>query len=46
MSDYVSLSKLDKSKGVDIGDSHLNRKSATMFIDPIAQVDDINFIMI
>ena len=39
MTDYVSLSKFDKSKGVDIGDSYLNRKSATMFIDLIAQVE-------
>ena len=39
ISDYASLSKLDKAKGVDIGDSYLNRKSATMFIDSIAQVE-------
>ena len=37
--DYVTLSKLDKAKGVDIGVSYLNRKSATMFIDSIAQVE-------
>ena len=32
----ISLSKLDKAKGFDIGDGYLNRKSATMFIDLIA----------
>ena len=39
VSDYVSLSKLDKAMSVDIGDSYLIRKSATMFIDSIAQVE-------
>ena len=39
ISDYVNLSKLDKAKGVDLGDSYLNRKSANMFIDLIAQVE-------
>ena len=33
ISDYVSLIRLDTAKGVDIGDSYLNRKSATIFID-------------
>ena len=36
--DYVSLSKLDKAKGIAIGDSYMNRKSALMFIDSIEQV--------
>ena len=39
ISDYVSLNKLDKAKGVAIRDSYLNRNSATMFIDSIAQVE-------
>ena len=39
ISDYVSLSKLYKATGVDIGDSYLNSKSATMFKDLIVQVE-------
>ena len=39
ISDYVILSKLEKAKGVAIGDSYLNRKLTTMFIDLIAQVE-------
>ena len=37
---YISLSKLDKAKGVDIGESYLNKFSISpMFIDFIAQVE-------
>ena len=36
ISDYISLSKLDKAKCVAIEDGYLNIKSATMFIDSIA----------
>ena len=39
ISDYVSISKLYKAKGVHIGDRYLNRKSATVFIDSIARLE-------
>jgi len=42
--DYLLLCKLDKMKGLDVGDTYLNDKAAASFVKSIANVTQVDVI--